>query len=311
MYDKAVEYISGGSNVPEIKEFFWKWRRHHQPQHRRRRWRATSHNLALQQADNGCRTSASSATASSRSWTGRLACKALRGERSDRLGMLGNARRLRDEPWRDAGSRRLPKRCRWRRATARRRLPTPPVPQIRARQRRRRPAAGQPQSSKPTVRTNFADTALWTGGADHRRGRPGRGRARHAGEPDHLEGQGLGHGARHARSARARPRSSPRRTCIVRLQAPRFFVAEGRGRAVAPTSTTTSRTRRRSRSALELEGGYAGGRSGRRPGQPTRMIEVAANGEQRVDWRVKVTQRGRGHRPHEGADRRRVGRHAR
>jgi uncharacterized protein YfaS (alpha-2-macroglobulin family) len=29
MYDKAVEYISGGSNVPEIKEFFWKWRRHH------------------------------------------------------------------------------------------------------------------------------------------------------------------------------------------------------------------------------------------------------------------------------------------
>jgi uncharacterized protein YfaS (alpha-2-macroglobulin family) len=29
IYDKAVEYISGGSNVPEIKEFFWKWRRHH------------------------------------------------------------------------------------------------------------------------------------------------------------------------------------------------------------------------------------------------------------------------------------------
>jgi uncharacterized protein YfaS (alpha-2-macroglobulin family) len=32
MYDKSVEYISGGSNVPEIKEFFWKWRRHHYPQ---------------------------------------------------------------------------------------------------------------------------------------------------------------------------------------------------------------------------------------------------------------------------------------
>ena len=29
IYDKAVEYISGGSNVPEIKEFFWKWRRRH------------------------------------------------------------------------------------------------------------------------------------------------------------------------------------------------------------------------------------------------------------------------------------------
>src|SRR5207342_2514643 len=31
IYDKSVEYISGGSNVPEIREFFWKWRRTHYP----------------------------------------------------------------------------------------------------------------------------------------------------------------------------------------------------------------------------------------------------------------------------------------
>ncbi|HVT26568.1 MAG TPA: MG2 domain-containing protein, partial [Lacipirellulaceae bacterium] len=31
IYDKSVEYISGGSNVPDIKEFFWKWRRDHRP----------------------------------------------------------------------------------------------------------------------------------------------------------------------------------------------------------------------------------------------------------------------------------------
>ena len=31
VYDRAVEYISGGSNVPEIREFFWKWRRSHHP----------------------------------------------------------------------------------------------------------------------------------------------------------------------------------------------------------------------------------------------------------------------------------------
>lgn len=30
-YDRAVEYISGGSNVAEIREFFWKWRRSHNP----------------------------------------------------------------------------------------------------------------------------------------------------------------------------------------------------------------------------------------------------------------------------------------
>ncbi len=32
VYDKSVEYISGGSNVPEIKSYFWKWRRQHYPQ---------------------------------------------------------------------------------------------------------------------------------------------------------------------------------------------------------------------------------------------------------------------------------------
>ncbi len=45
VYDKSVEYISGGSNVPEIKEFFWKWRRHHYPQHRIEPRRTGSGNL--------------------------------------------------------------------------------------------------------------------------------------------------------------------------------------------------------------------------------------------------------------------------
>ena len=32
VYDKSVEYIAGGSNVPDIKEWFWNWKRSHQPQ---------------------------------------------------------------------------------------------------------------------------------------------------------------------------------------------------------------------------------------------------------------------------------------
>src|SRR5262249_34842495 len=31
IFDKSVEYISGGSNVGDIKEFFWKWQRQHRP----------------------------------------------------------------------------------------------------------------------------------------------------------------------------------------------------------------------------------------------------------------------------------------
>ncbi|MEM7010744.1 MAG: MG2 domain-containing protein, partial [Verrucomicrobiota bacterium] len=34
VYDKAVEQISGGSNMPPIQSFFWKWRRTHSPVHR-------------------------------------------------------------------------------------------------------------------------------------------------------------------------------------------------------------------------------------------------------------------------------------
>jgi len=43
IYDKSVEYISGGSNVGDIKEFFWKWKRHHHPQtasNLTRRWQS-------------------------------------------------------------------------------------------------------------------------------------------------------------------------------------------------------------------------------------------------------------------------------
>tara|TARA_R110002096_G_scaffold159011_11_gene324666 strand:- start:3698 stop:9697 length:6000 start_codon:yes stop_codon:yes gene_type:complete len=32
VYDKAIEYISGGSNVPDIRSFFWSWKRRHHPQ---------------------------------------------------------------------------------------------------------------------------------------------------------------------------------------------------------------------------------------------------------------------------------------
>jgi uncharacterized protein YfaS (alpha-2-macroglobulin family) len=34
VYDKAVEYISGGSNVPDIRAYFWRWRRFHRLQTR-------------------------------------------------------------------------------------------------------------------------------------------------------------------------------------------------------------------------------------------------------------------------------------
>lgn len=39
VYDRSVEYISGGSNVAEMKSFFWGWRRRHQPALETTLWR--------------------------------------------------------------------------------------------------------------------------------------------------------------------------------------------------------------------------------------------------------------------------------
>ncbi len=33
VYDRALDYIAGGSRAGDIKSFYWKWRRHHEPSH--------------------------------------------------------------------------------------------------------------------------------------------------------------------------------------------------------------------------------------------------------------------------------------
>ncbi|MDR1494049.1 MAG: alpha-2-macroglobulin [Planctomycetaceae bacterium] len=45
IYDKSVEYISGGSNIADVKEFFWKWRRNHYPQTQSNLQRLLSYNM--------------------------------------------------------------------------------------------------------------------------------------------------------------------------------------------------------------------------------------------------------------------------
>ena len=92
---------------------------------------------------------------------------------------------------------------------------------------------------------------------------------------------------------------------LVRLQAPRFFVAEGRGRAVGQRPQLPQDRRRPSRSSLELDG------STLEPlDEPTQTVEIAAGGETARRLAREGRARGRGRRPHEGADRRGVRRHA-
>ena len=79
-----------------------------------------------------------------------------------------------------------------------------------------------------------------------------------------------------------------KKNLIVRLQAPRFFVAEGRGGPVGQRPQLPQDRQSRSQSSLELEGGTLDAHRRSR----TQTVSIPAGGEKRVDWRVKVKAEG-------------------
>ena len=172
--------------------------------------------------------------------------------------------------------------------------------------RRGRGPGGAAAWSSPTVRTKFADTALWVGALTT----DADGTAEVALDmPENLttwqiKVWGMGHGTTRRRGRR--PTSSPRKNLIVRLQAPRFFVAEGRGRALGQRPQLPEDARSRCSVALELDGRHARSRCER-----ARPQTVDDRRRRRSPRRLarEGRRRGRGRRPHEGPDRRRVGRH--
>ena len=114
-------------------------------------------------------------------------------------------------------------------------------------------------------------------------------------QPHHLEDPRLDARARHpGRPGRGRDRhlQGPARP------APGASVLrpEGRGRALGRSSTTSSRTSKHVQVVLELDGSVLEPMV-----ETSKTVAIAAGGEERVDWRVKVAARRSGRDPHEGA----------
>ncbi|MEW4561805.1 MG2 domain-containing protein [Bremerella sp. JC770] len=273
MYDKSVEYISGGSNVADIKEFFWKWRRHHHPQ--------TEHSLNLPSYNLTPK--------------GQLALQFLGAfgrsvadefsDRNQRMEMEGMA-------FGGAGGM---VQSRMRGAMAKNAMAADAMPMAAAAPMamEEQAMAGEDKSGQqggtdlvePTVRSNFADTALWVGSVETNE----KGEAEFKVEmPENLTSWkirtwAMGQGTK---VASAESEVVTRKNLIVRLQAPRFFVQtdevvlsanvhnylESEKSAVVsldiPTELMTSQT------------------------QLTQKVTIPAGGEVRVDWTVKVTKEG-------------------
>lgn len=267
IYDKSVEYISGGSNVPDIKSFFWKWRRSHRvvAEHslnrgghpRVRPGLASMGSLGVFGATVADEMDAV-ATGGSHGERQRDGKKSKNGEEYG----AAESKELRKS---DAGA------------------PRPGAPadgwdgDI--------AGGGQDPVVEPVVRTKFADTAFWSATLVT----DARGEAEvELTMPENLttwkaRAWGLGSGAR---CGEATAELVTKKNLVLRLQAPRYFVQKDEVVLSANVHNYLA-GRKKAKVVLELEGGTL-----EAPADRERTVEIDPQGEKRVDWRVRVLQSG-------------------
>ena len=235
VYDRSVEYISGGSNVPEIREFFWKWRRSHYPQNENSLTRGSGNLLKPNQtgmSDLGIFGHSVVEEFGAR-WTARPA-----GEAAASAGRGGREGRQRDGG--AAGGHGAPMDAR-RQGRAEGRGPARTLGKAQGEER----AGDEQAGGRAGQARRRADGAaqlrrhgVLEGQARDRQGRPRRGHLHHARAVDRLEGQGLGAGPRHqGRPGRGRGRRRRRTSCSA--SRPRASSPRRTRSSCPPTSTTT------------------------------------------------------------------------
>jgi uncharacterized protein YfaS (alpha-2-macroglobulin family) len=259
VYDKSVEYISGGSNVADIREFFWKWRRSHTPGGR---------------------------SAFDR-WDRSFPLKDRPG--MGPLGLFGAAvqdeiQEMDKDRFREGG---LAGGAALRKAAA----PAATRSGVSTANEAADAAAPEEESRavspgvEPTVRGRFADTALWVGRVDT----DARGESTVSFKaPDNLttwktrawavsDGARVGEGTAEIVTAKK---------LLVRLQTPRFLVQKDEAVLSANVHNYLS-SRKDVRVSLALEGDTLELLDG-----GDRTVSIPPQGEARVDWRVRALRPG-------------------
>lgn len=262
VYDRSVEYISGGSNVPEIREFFWKWRRHHHP-----------------------------TTLSSLSRWSQLLFKPSEIPMSD-IGLFGGD--VVEELRNAAGDRMFRKNAApgvaLRGMALDASAPAGAVAEAMSAPMAATPASGPeaaPENAvQPTVRSEFADTAFWAAALTPD---PGGVATVSFKMPENLTGWKL-----HAWSMGAGTRVGEgtaevvtAKNILVRMQAPRFFVEKDEVILSANVHNYLAQDKDVF-VQLELDGNQLSLASRNRE----QKVRIPAGGEMRVDWLVKVTAEG-------------------
>ncbi len=282
IYDKALEYISGGSNVPEIKAFFWKWRRNHHPQVESSLGRG-----AGPMTDPGKRGMQSLG-----------AFGHLVGEGNEDLGVMhGTKGRMGagGVVGREVAAFKSMARVDTLNGAMLDMAESMPVAfaPAAAPARQMVDAVGKEDGAsgetapvvEPTVRTKFADTAFWAGALTT----DSNGLAEISMVmPENLTGWKIRSWAMgpNTEVGEGDAAVTTSKDLLLRLQAPRFFVEKDEV-VLSANVHNYLKSKKTVQVVLELDGPCL-----QAVGKLTQAVAVEANGEQRVDWRVKVQQEG-------------------
>ncbi|MEX0613908.1 MAG: alpha-2-macroglobulin family protein, partial [Pirellulales bacterium] len=268
IFDKSLEYISGGTNVADIKEFFWKWRRQHRPylETNLQRWFA---NLVPPGQKGMESVGVFGHTVADE--------EEFLDDRYSRRGGLGGGQQL--------GVDIVPSPAA---VMAEGKIMTADFSAGAA-------AAEQPPSAaalaQPTIRSEFADTAFWAAALET--DKDGQAEVEFD-MPENLaawriRAWAMGHGTR---VGEASAEVVTRKNLIVRMQAPRFFV-ETDEVVLSANVHNYLPAAKQVKVRLELDGetlAIAGLAEASYNAEET--VEIPAGGERRVDWRVKVQREG-------------------
>ncbi len=265
IYDKSVEYIAGGINTTDIREFFWSWRRNHSTNQETNLDRGSGNLVPPGQVAMQDLGAFGGTVADQRQMQPRtaMAMQARGGGGGGGAGYFGGdamapaAEMAVDEAEAPGASAGEP----------------------------------QPQLVAANIRQEFADTALWIAALEM----DSDGMANiNLKMPENLTTWkirvwGMDHGTR---VGQGEAEVITRKNLIVRMQAPRFFVENdvvvlsANVHNYLPTDKQVTVSLEMDGSSLELLPAEQGG------AKATQTVEIAAAGEARVDWKVVARHEG-------------------
>ena len=281
-YDKALEYISGGSNQEDIRPFFWGWKRSHYPQV------ADS----LREVEIGMHKEGELGMDVLGAFGDEVAESSVQGMAS---GGFGGGRELRKSATRGRVASAPMSMMADSFASGGVMPASAPAPVMAEAAAAPGGAGGDESGPQPMIRTNLADSAVWV--ADFVTDAAGEGEL-NFNLPENLTTWKLRSWVmgQQTQVGEATVEVITRKNLMVRLQAPRFFVEKDEV-VISANVHNEMDVAQEVKAVLELEGGVlekvaSASAESEKDLSAKAETTLAAHSEHRFDWRVRVTGEG-------------------